>query len=162
MLDAGDPALDFDLPRPTADGSETYRLSAAAREGPVVLAFYPVAETAGAASFLRELAAADWDAVADGFSVLAVGVGDRGSHDRLAEQVDVPFPLLLDQDGFFAGRYGILDPLDDRTVRVRPSVFVVDENCFVEYAWAAGDADQASDPAASLPLDEVRSALASA
>ncbi|SFS00777.1 Peroxiredoxin [Halomicrobium zhouii] len=159
MLDAGDPALDFDLPRPTAGGSETYRLSAAAREGPVVLAFYPVTDTAESAKLLREIASVDWGAVTDRLSVLAVGVGDRASHDRLAEQVDVPFPLLLDQDGFFAERYGILEPLDERTIRVRPALFVVGEDCFVRYAWAAGDSAQ--NPGEDLPLDEIRSAVAS-
>jgi|GEM_PF-743358 len=159
MLDAGDPALDFDLPRPTTGGSETYRLSAAAREGPVVLAFYPVTDTAESAELLRELASVDWEAVTDSLSVLAVGVGPRASHDRLAEQVDVPFSLLLDQDGFFAERYGILEPLDERAVRVRPALFVVGEDCFVRYAWAANDS--ARDPEDGLPLDEIRSAVAS-
>lgn len=159
MLDAGDPAPDFDLPRPTTTGSETYRLSAAAQAGPVVLAFYPVADTAGAVEILRELTAVDWASVADSVAVLGVGVGDRESHDRLADEVDVPFPLLLDQDGFFADMYGILEPVDERTVQVRPALFVVGKDCFVRYSWSAADSDADGD--GSLPLDEVRSAVAS-
>lgn len=159
MLDAGDPAPDFDLSRPTTTGSETYRLSAAAREGPVVLAFYPVGDTASAAVLLRELAAVDWASVADGLAVLGVGVGDRGSHDRLADEVDVPFPLLLDQDGFFADMYGVLDPVDERTVEVRPAVFVVGEDCFVRDAWSAGDPTEERDE--WPPLDALLSAVAS-
>lgn len=159
MLDAGDPAPDFDLPRPTTEGSETYRLSAAAQAGPVVLAFYPVADTASAAELLRELATVDWESVTDALAILGVGVGDRDSHDRLADEVAVPFPLLLDQDGFFADRYGVLDSVDERTVRVRPALFVVGEDCFVRYSWVAADSDADAD--GSLPLDELQAALAS-
>lgn len=159
MLDAGDPAPDFDLPRPTTTGSETYRLSAAARAGPVVLVFYPVADTAGAAEMLRELAAVDWASVTDSLAILGVGVGDRDSHDRLADAVEVPFPLLLDQDGFFADQYGVLDLVDEQTARIQPALFVVGEDCFVRYAWATGDPDGEQD--AALPLDEVQTAVAS-
>lgn len=164
MLDAGDPAPDFDLPRPTTEGSETYRLSAAAQEGPVVLVFYPVADTAGAASLLRELAAVDWSNVTDGLAILGVGVGDQTDHDRLAGEVDLPFPLLLDQRGFFADMYGVLEPVGEDAVRVRPALFVVGEDCFVRYAWAAGDTEgDGTDPddPVKLPLDEVQSAIAS-
>lgn len=159
MLDAGDPAPDFDLPRPTTDGSETYRLSAAAREGPVVLAFYPVAYTTGAAELLRELTAVDWASVTDSAAVLGVGVGDQASHERLAGEVDVPFPLLLDGDGFFADRYGILEPVGDGAVRVPRALFVVGEDCFVRYAWS--EADPAVDHDESLPLEEIQSAVTS-
>lgn len=159
MLDAGDPAPDFDLPRPTTVGSETYRLSAAAQAGPVVLAFYPVADTAGATAILRELAGVDWASVTDGLAILGIGVGDRSSHERLAADVDVPFPLLLDQDGFFADQYGVLDPVDEQTVRVRPALLVVGEDCFVRYAWSAGDS--VTNANESLPLDAVRTAVAS-
>jgi len=155
MLDAGDPAPDFDLPRPTTDGGDVYRLSAATREGPAVVAFYPVADTAGAAALLRELAAVDWAALGDGLAVLGVGVGDREHHRKLTAEVSVPFPLLLDQDGFFADIYGVLEPVGEDAVRVRPSVFVVDQRCFVANAWVARDGGD------SLPLDEVRSTVAS-
>ena len=155
MLDAGDPAPDFDLPRPTAEGSETYRLSAAAREGPVVLAFYPVADTDRTSELLGDLAGVDWAAHADRLAVLGVGVGELASHDRLADDVDVPFPLLLDRDGYFANQYGVLELLGNDAVRVRPALFVVDGSCFVRYARVGTDEDS------SPPLDGVQSALAS-
>lgn len=150
MLDAGDPAPDFDLPRPTAEGSETFRLSAALRDGPVVLAFYPAADTDGAAGLLSELAAIDWASVTDSIAILGVGVGGLDDYERLDDAVDVPFPLLLDPDGYFADKYGVLEPVDEETVRVRPSVFVVDQNCFVEDGWSTGPGE---DP---LSLDTVR------
>ena len=159
MLDAGDPAPDFDLPRPTAEGAETYRLSAAAGEGPVVLAFYSLTDPERAARLLRELAAVDWASVTERLAVLAVGVGTPAAHEQVAARVDVPFPLLLDRQGFFADRYGLLEPVDEETVRVRPGLFVVGEDCFVRYSWA--QADPATDAERSLPLDAVRAAIAS-
>ena len=155
MIDAGDPALDFDLPRPTADGEETYRLSGAARVGPVVVAFYPVADADGSVALLRELADADWSSAADRFAVLGVGVGEPADHERLAAAVDVPFPLLLDRDGYFADGYGVLEPVGDDAVRVRRAVFVVDGDCFVRGAWAEGDGED------GIPLDEITSTVAS-
>lgn len=154
MLTAGDPAIDFDLPRPTADGPETYRLSAAAREGPVVLAFYPVTDVAGASELLDGLAGVDWRAVTDGVAVLAVGVGPSAAHERVTAAVDVPFPLLLDRDGYFAEGYGVLEPAGADAARVRRSLFVVDESCVVRGAWTVPDGD------GSVPLEEVRSAVA--
>lgn len=155
MLTPGDPAIDFDLPRPTADGEPTYRLSAAAREGPVVLAFYPVTDAPGATDLLDELAGVDWRGATDGVAVLGVGVGPATAHERVTEAAAVPFPLLLDRDGYFADRYGVLEPVGDDEVRVRRSLFVVDESCFVRGAWTAPDGD------GSLPLDEVLSTVAS-
>ncbi len=154
MLSPGDPAPDFDLPRPTADGSETYRLSAAAREGPVVVAFYPVADVEGASELLDRLAGVDWTAVVDRLAVLGVSVGEPAAHERVTAAVDVPFPLLLDRDGYFAEGFGVLEPAGDDAVRVRPSVFVVDRRCFVREAWTLDDRD------GSLPLEAVRSAVA--
>lgn len=157
MLDSGDPAPDFDLPRPTADGDEPYRLSAAAREGPVVVAFYPVADVDGAAALLGDLAAVDWAGVTDRVAVLGVGVGGGPDHERLGDAVEVPFPLLLDREGFFAERYGVLESVSgsEDGSGVRSSVFVVDERCFVRGVWTADETDW------SLPTDDVASAVAS-
>lgn len=155
MLGQGDPAPDFDLPRPTADGSETYRLSAAAREGPVVVAFYPLADADGAAGLVSALADVDWTSVADRVAVLGVGVGDLGAHDRLADDVDAPFPLLVDRDGYFAEHYGVLEPVGEDAVRARRALFVVDRDCAVRYAWCEGGVDE------SPPLDAVTAAVAS-
>lgn len=159
VLDAGDPAPDFDLPRPTTTGSETYRLSAAAQEGPVVLAFYPVSDVEGAGELLQALAAVDWRSFTDSLAILAVGVGSRTDHDKLADEVAVPFPLLLDQSAFFADQYGVVERAEGGTMGVRPALFVVGQDCFVQYGWAAGAAE-ANEPA-TLPLDEIQSVVAS-
>ena len=152
MLDAGDPAPDFDLPRPLADGDETYRLSAAAHEAPVVVAFLGADESGTA--LLRDLAAVDWSRSIDRLSVLGVGIADLDTVEALATDLDLPFPLLADPNAFFAERYDALAETPDGW-RPRRALFAVDGSCRLRFAWR-GD-----DPAADPPIDDVLGALES-
>ncbi|WP_372480465.1 redoxin domain-containing protein [Halomicrobium sp. HM KBTZ05] len=152
MLDAGDPAPDFDLPRPLADGDETYRLSAAAHEAPVVVAFLGADESGTA--LLRDLAAVDWSRSIDRLSVLGVGIADLDTVEALATDLDLPFPLLADPNAFFAERYDALAETPDGW-RPRRALFVVDRSCRFRFAW------RAEDPAADPPIDDVLGALES-
>ncbi|WP_225333713.1 redoxin domain-containing protein [Halomicrobium urmianum] len=154
MLTEGDPAPDFDLPRPATGGDETYRLSAAAREGPVVVAFYPLADVDGAADLLTVLAEADWSGAADRLAAFGVGVGERADHERLAARADVGFPLLLDRDGYFADRYGLLEPAGGDAVAMTPALYLVDGDCVVRFA-------RRLDGGESPPIEALRDALAS-
>ena len=151
MLDAGDPAPDFDLPRPLAEGDQTYRLSAAAHEAPVVVAFFGADESGTA--LLRDLATVDWSQSIDRLSVLGVGVTDLGAVEALATDLDLPFPLLADTNDFFAERYDALAERPDGW-RPRRALFVVDQSCRFQFAWRADDSD------AEPPLDDVLATLA--
>ncbi|MBO4246899.1 redoxin domain-containing protein [Halomicrobium sp. IBSBa] len=152
MLDAGDPAPDFDLPRPLADGDETYRLSAAAHEAPVVVAFFGANESGTA--LLRDLAAVEWSRSIDRLSVLAVGIADLDTVEALATDLDLPFPMLADPNAFFAERYDALAETPDGW-RPRRALFGVDRSCRLRFAWRADDL--APDP----PIDDVLAALES-
>ena len=142
MLGDGDPAPDFDLPRPLADGDQTYRLSAAAHEAPVVVAFF------------RDLGAVDWSRLVDRLSVLGVGVADLDTVESLATDLDLPFALLADPNAFFAERYDALVETPDGW-RPRRALFVVDQSCRFRFAW------RADDPSADPPIDDVLAVLAS-
>ena len=150
MLGDGDPAPDFDLPRPLAEGDQTYRLSAAAHEAPVVVAFFAADESGTA--LLRELAAVDWSQSIDRLSVLGVGVADLDTVERLVTDLDLPFPLLADPNAFFAERY---DALAETPTGWRPrrALFVVDQSCRFQFAW------RADDPDAEPPIDDVLGTL---
>jgi peroxiredoxin len=152
MLGDGDPAPDFDLPRPLADGDQTYRLSAAAHEAPVVVAFFGADESG--TTLLRDLAAVDWTRSIERLSVLGVGVADLDTVERVATDLDLPFPLLADPNAFFAERYDALSETPDGW-RPRRALFVVDQSCRFRFAW------RADDPSADLPIDDVLAALAS-
>lgn len=152
MLGDGDPAPDFDLPRPLADGDQTYRLSAAAQEAPVVVVFFAPDERGTA--LLRELAAVDWSRSIDRLSVLGVGVADPDTVEALATDLDLPFPLLADPNGFFAERYDALVETPGGW-RPRRALFVVDQSCRFRFAW------RADDPEADPRIDDVLETLGS-
>lgn len=148
MLDTGDPAPDFFLPA-VDDPNAEYMLSAAAEEGPTVLAFAPDI-AADARPLLTGLADLDWAALADRISVFGLG------HSRTALQTladGLPFPLLHDRGGYVTDLYEL-------SVRAsgegpRRALVLGDQQCTIRFAW------QASTPAADPPLDELQSAIRS-
>lgn len=150
MLDAGDPAPDFDLPRPLTDGDQTYRLSAAAHEAPVVVAFFGLDDRTAGTELLDALAGVDWARVTDRLSVFGIGVGPLDAVEALATDLDLPFPLLADPNGFFAERYGVLAETPDGW-RADRALFVVDQRCRIRFAWS--DSDD------SIPLDDLTGTL---
>jgi len=153
MLDAFDPAPDFDLPRPLTEGDQTYRLSAAATEAPVVVAFFDIDDRTAGTALLDALAGIDWARVIDRLSVFGIGVGPLDDVERLAADLDLPFPLLADPNGFFAERYGVLDETPDGW-RPQRALFVIDQRCRVRFAWSDSDDE-------SIPLDDLTAALGS-
>lgn len=156
MLTADDPAPDFDCLGPTADGFATYRLSAAADAGPVVLAFYEFDFAPTSAEFLCSLRDVDWESATDALSILGVSGDGPYAHRAFAAEQDLGFPLLVDRTGNVADTYGVLDESRDGIPHVpRRSVFVVDESCTIRYAWRAEETDPTVDAAA------VRDAVAS-
>lgn len=153
MLDPGDTAPDFDLLGPTDDGFATYRLSAAAQAGPVVLCFYEFDFAPTCAETLRALADADWSGV-DRCSIFGISGDGPYAHRKFLEELGLGFPLLVDRTGDVADLYGVLDESRDGIPMVpRRSVFVVDRSCTVRHAWCAEE----SDP--TLDVDAVREAV---
>jgi peroxiredoxin len=117
-----------------------------------VVAFFAPDE--GGTALLRELAAVDWSQSIDRLSVLGVGVADLDTVERLATDLDLPFPLLADPNAFFAERYDALVETPDAR-RPRRALFVVDQSCRFQFAW------RADDPDAEPPIDDVLAALES-
>jgi peroxiredoxin Q/BCP len=102
MIQAGDPAPDFELP---SDGGETVRLRDL-RGKKVVLYFYPRDDTSGCT---RE-ACGFRDALPDieerNAVVLGVSPDSIRSHERFRDKYDLNFPLLADEDHSVAEAYG--------------------------------------------------------
>ena len=77
----------------------------------VVLYFYPKNDTPGctkeACSFRDDL----FQLEKLGAKVIGASVDDTNSHARFAKKYHLPFPLLVDQDGKLAERYGALTNL---------------------------------------------------
>jgi len=154
MLGEDDPAPDFDLPRPTGEGTPTYRLSAAASDGPVTLAFVGLADAPGTLALLRELGELGWSSMPGPVAALGVCVDEMDAVAGLADSLDLPYPLLADPDGFFAQRYGVLEEQGGQ-LYMRRGLFIVDQSCRLRFVW------RATDPEESPPVEDVAATLRS-
>jgi len=106
MLEAGTLAPDFEAP--DQDGSP-FRLSSLLGS-PVVLYFYPKADTPGCTieseGFQEHLS----EFAAQGVRVVGVSVDDCLAQKAFAGKYGLRFPLIADTKKEVAGRYGVLGP----------------------------------------------------
>ncbi len=103
-LNAGDTAPDFTLPDETGTPRS---LSSFLAEGPVVLFFYPAANTPGCtaeACHFRDLAG---EFAALGAQRLGISVDDVSKQEAWSSKHGFDYPLLADVDGEVAATYGV-------------------------------------------------------
>jgi thioredoxin-dependent peroxiredoxin len=104
MLAVGAEAPDFS--GITADGS---RLTLSSLRGhPVVLYFYPKANTYGCTLEARGFTQHYPEFQAAGVSVVGVSVDTVDSQKSFVAKCDIPFPLVADHDKAIAKQYGVL------------------------------------------------------
>ncbi|MBX0285562.1 redoxin domain-containing protein [Haloarcula salinisoli] len=153
MLDAGDPAPDFDLDGTDGERTGAYRLSAAAQRAPVLVAFYTADFEPRCRAFLEALRDTDWADLTDAIAVLGVAPGTIDDHRQFATDLELPFPLLVDHPGV-DGQFGVQRP-DGST---RRAAFLVDRRCRVTFSWA--DPEPGSETAVAPDIAPIRSAVA--
>jgi glutaredoxin-dependent peroxiredoxin len=150
-LEIGTEAPDFTLLE--APGI-TITLSDEIKKGPVVIVFYPADFT----SVCQEELCTFRDALAEynnlGASVLGISVDGLFSHKAFKEANDIEFPLLSDWDKTVIKAYDVVhdDFLGMKEVAKR-SVFVIDTDGIVVYAWVS------EDPGKLPPFEEVKMAV---
>ena len=104
MIDVGEHAPDF--VGTTQDGS---RLEISSYRGkPLVLYFYPKANTTGCSIETRGFAENYPELQKAGISVVGVSVDSVEDQKSFAEKCGVPFPLIADKDKSIARQYGVL------------------------------------------------------
>ncbi len=126
LLNAGSDAPDFTA---LTDAGETMTLSEL-RGKNVLLMFYPVDDTSGCT---RQMCAArDEGAEYAAAEVLRFGVndGDAASHGRFVEKNSLDFPLLVDEGGEIAAKYGTLSD----TGQISRSTFLIDRRGRIVFA----------------------------
>jgi len=158
MLSEGTTASDFEIPGVHADGGDeaigTYRLSDRLDDGPVLLNFYLFDFHPECTTHLCDLHDIGWFTFDTDVSVLGISTDRTFSHRAFAEDQDLGFPLLSDSDGAVAESYGVLyDEFRGHKRIAKRSVFVVDTDRRIRYAWAADD------PANHPDWDAVRDAV---
>jgi peroxiredoxin Q/BCP len=103
MIEVGSPAPDFD--GATQDGKRL-RLSSL-RGHPVVLYFYPKADTSGCTLESKGLRDAYPSLKGRGVEVVGVSTDDVDAQKDFCEKYQLPFPLVADSKGEVVDRYGV-------------------------------------------------------
>ncbi|MGB3137187.1 MAG: thioredoxin-dependent thiol peroxidase [Nodosilinea sp.] len=105
-LSAGDPAPDFSLP----DAAGQTHSLADLKGQRVVLYFYPRDSTPGCTKQACGFRDRYSDYQEKDIVVLGVSTDDAKSHGRFIDKLSLPFPLLVDEGGEVASRYGVYGP----------------------------------------------------
>lgn len=147
----GEKVSDFQL---KSHLGEDVTLSEQLKNGPVVLAFFPMAFTGVCTAEMCEFRDTLKEFEGLGTTVFGISVDSRFSLKAFAEQQNLNFSLLSDFNKEVAGSLGILyeDFLGMKGVAKR-SVFVVKPDSTVAYKWVTDNAGDRPD------LSEVREAL---
>lgn len=147
----GEKVSDFQL---KSHLGEDVTLSEQLKNGPVVLAFFPMAFTGVCTAEMCEFRDTLKEFEGLGTTVFGISVDTRFSLKAFAEQQNLNFSLLSDFNKEVAGSLGILyeDFLGMKGVAKR-SVFVVKPDSTVAYKWVTDNAGDRPD------LSEVREAL---
>ena len=154
MLEEGDRAPDFELVGVEEGEVRTFSLAEAADEGRVVLAFYPADFSPDCAEEMCSLRDVDLLTLYDDLTLYGLSTDSVYSHRAFAEEYRLQFPLLVDSLGDVAESYGVLhEEIEGHRRLAKRSLFVVDADRRVRYAWATDD------PARLPDVDRVREVL---
>jgi peroxiredoxin Q/BCP len=150
-LSSGDKAPDFSLP---TQSGETWQLSRALEQGPVVLYFYPKDETPVCTAEACRFRDMHEVFVGSGATVVGVSRDSVESHKSFAGHHDLPYPLLSDPDGTVRKLFGVKKTLGLLDGRV---TFVIDQQGIIRHAFssalnAKAHVEQALATIKSLPV----------
>lgn len=158
MIREGERAPDFDLPGTSPDADDEvvtqHRLSDALEDGPVVVSFYLFDFHPACTEHMCSLQDLAWLDLDDDVTVFGVSTDKSFSHSAFADHENIEFRLLSDSDGSVAEEYGVLyDEFNGHKRVTKRSVFVVDTDRTVRYAWVT------EDPRTQPDLNAVRATL---
>ncbi|MEZ3142888.1 redoxin domain-containing protein [Halobaculum sp. MBLA0143] len=156
MIRAGATAPEFEASLVTTEGElARTRLSEWTQEPPVVLAFFPAAFSGTCTDEVRAIQT-DIERYADaGGTVLGVSTDLPWTLRAFAAEEGLSFPLVGDHDREAVRAFDVVDDFPDLGLSAvaRRSVFVLDGDGTVTYAWAADDPD------AEPPYEDVLAAV---
>ncbi|MDF9744142.1 redoxin domain-containing protein [Natrinema salsiterrestre] len=155
MLETGATAPTFEGPAAIDGEIRTAALEESMGDGVVLLVFYPADFSPGCTEELCSLRDLDLFGLQSDVSIIGVSTDTAFSHREFADRYDLSFPLVSDGDGSIADSYGVLEDelLGGHRNLARRSIFVLDDERTVHYAWS--DEDPTSQP----DLDAVRAAI---
>jgi len=162
MLDVGDDAPDFTLPKA---GGEVYNdigsftLSAALGDGPVVLAFFPAAFTSSCTAEMCTFRDSMHRFDALDAQVYGISVDLPPAQNVWILREELNFPMLSDWDHEVIHEYGVVLPdMYGEFEAAKRSIFVLDSAGTVSYRWVEGEGETDF----GAVIDEVENAVAEA
>ncbi len=145
-LKVGDKAPDFTLPDSEGKPVTLSRLLA---QGPVILAFYPKAFTAGCTKQNSNFRDKYAEVEKKGAQVLGISVDDVATQRKFKAEYKLPYPLLSDTGGKVADQYTGTVPVVGYASR---SNVVIDQDGTVVQIVAGSDAVDPNGAIALCPL----------
>lgn len=145
MISVGETAPDFGASLVTADGELTEtRLSDWFDEAPLVVAFFPAAFSGTCTDEVGTIQSELGQYAEAGGTVLGVSTDLPWTLREFATTEELGFPLVADHDHEGIEAFGVVDEFPDLGLSAvaRRSVFVIDGDQRVTYAWGADDPDQ--------------------
>lgn len=152
--EAGEEAPDFTRPLVNDEYWEDVSLSELTEEGPVVLVFHTMDGDFPATYVWQEIDERGWDEY--DATVVGLSISSPYEHSRFLEEWGLEsFRLFSDPHNGVAEAYGVVHDLDGMAgvAEPRPSVFVIDGEREIRYAWVATEWPEFP------PYDEVEAAI---
>lgn len=153
MLNAGDMAPDFTLPR---DGGGTITLSAL-RPGKVVVYFYPKDDTPGCTTEALDFTAKRADFEEAGVTVIGVSKDSAASHDKFCRKHGLGIVLASDEAGSTCEDFGVWGEKSmygKKFLGITRATFLIDAEGRIAKVWpkvkVAGHADEVLEAARAL------------
>jgi peroxiredoxin len=140
MVSEGDDAPEFTAPLANG-GIDSFTLSAEIGDGPLVLAFFPGAFTSVCS---HEMSTFEdrLDGITDaGGRLYGVSVDSPFALNEFRDKLSLSFDLISDADNELVHEYGIAMDFDQFGVHniAKRSVFVIDADGTISYAWVSDD-----------------------
>jgi peroxiredoxin len=142
MRSRGAKAPTFELPAVDGDDGTTgrRRLSDALDDGPAVVTFYVFDFHPRCTEHVCDLANLEWVDVAADVTTFAVSTDRVFSHRAFARAEGLDLTILADSDGRVAESFGVLyDEFAGHSRIAKRSVFVIDTDRTISYAWSTDD-----------------------
>ena len=153
LADVNVKAPDFEL---QSNRGETVKLSEKIAQGPVVIAFFPLAFTGVCTEEMCEIRDNLSELAQLKAQVFAISVDSRFALNAFAEKHQLEFPLLSDFNKVVSKAYDAqYDTFLGMNGVAKRSAFVIDKEGVIRYRWVSEDAKVKPN------LAEVRQALAS-
>ncbi|MFD1515311.1 redoxin domain-containing protein [Halomarina rubra] len=155
-MQVGDTAPEFTAPLATGEDIDSFTLSEALEDGPVVLAFFPGAFTSVCSHELATFRDRLSEFEDDGARLYGVSVDSPFALNAFHDELGLNFPLISDANHRLVHEYDVAMDFAELGVEnvAKRAVFVVDEDRTIDYAWVSDD------PGVEPQYDEVSAVVA--